>query len=136
MQQGDTGDSAITMARFRPSKALERELKGTNKTGFCKILRFPAVFCENLLFPAVFCKNPRLQNAVISRKSEISKICKICDLSLLVHLDHPPKLAIKFPKHMTKKGSYGTNIPCPPAQYKGLSQRMWSTNPNFMACEP
>ena len=39
------------------------ELKGTNymgQTGFCKILRFPAVFCEHL----------RLPNAVLSEKTE------------------------------------------------------------------
>ena len=37
------------------------------QTGFCKILRFPAVFCENLRFS---CENLCLLNAVIHRKSE------------------------------------------------------------------
>ena len=40
------------------------------QTGFCEILRFPAVFCEILRFPAVFCENLRLPNAVLPRKSE------------------------------------------------------------------
>ena len=40
------------------------------QTGFCIILRFPAVFCEALRFPALVCANLHLQNGAFPRKSE------------------------------------------------------------------
>ena len=43
------------------------------QTGFCKIMRFPAVFCEDLWFPAVFCDTLHLRNAVFPGKTKISK---------------------------------------------------------------
>ena len=58
----------------------EKLKRDKGQTGFCKILRFPAVFCENL----------RLRNAVIPRTSENQqKPAKICEkLRIQLRLSH------------------------------------------------